>query len=296
MQKSFQRYIRHHKAQNSSPATIKYHCDSIERSLMSFLRARGHSLDVEDLTADDVLLWVEDQQARGLAQKTIRTRLVSVKAFTKWLVEEEWLPKDPLRKVKLPRVDDVAKTTLDPAEVDNLLKAVDRSTVVGVRDFAMLLLLFSTGLRASELVNLQQHDIDWEKSLVLVRKGKGGKFRVLPMGPKVERALDKYLSHKERPDHPHAFLNNEGQPLPYRGLVSMLTRLERRTGIHANPHKWRHSAAVQYLRNGGKVEALRAMLGHTTLQMTLHYARIAGVDLTAAHEHADPARSLKTRA
>lgn len=295
MQKSYQRYIRYHKAQNSSPATIKYHHDSIERSLMSFLRAQGHSLAVEDLTADDVLLWVEDQQARGLAQKTIRTRLVSVKAFTKWLAEEEWLPKDPLRKMKLPRVDDVAKTTLDPTEVDRLLKAVDRSTVVGVRDFAMLLLLFSTGLRASELMNLQQHDIDWEKSLVLVRKGKGGKFRVLPMGPKVERALDKYLSHKERPDHPHVFLNNEGQPLPYRGLVSMLTRLERRTGIHANPHKWRHSAAVQYLRNGGKVEALRAMLGHTTLQMTLHYARIAGVDLTAAHEHADPARSLKTR-
>jgi integrase/recombinase XerD len=75
----------------------------------------------------------------------------------------------------------------------------------------------------------------------------------------------------------------------------MLTRLEAKTGVHCNPHKWRHSSAIQYLRNGGKVESLRAMLGHTTLTMTLHYARIAGVDLAAAHETADPARSLKVR-
>ncbi len=295
MQKSFQRYIRHHRAQNSSDKTIKYHRDSIERSLMSFLAGRGHSLNVEDLTLDDVQDWIDDQRERGLAQKTIRTRVVSVKAFTRWLVEEEWLDRDPLRKLKLPRVDDVAKDTLDPDEVDRLLKACDRGTLLGVRDFAIVLLLYSTGLRASELANLGVADLDWERGQILVRKGKGGKFRVLPMGPKVEKALDRYLSHRDRQEHAHLFLNRHGQPLPYRGLVSVLTRLERKTGVHANPHKWRHSSAVQYLRAGGKVEALKAMLGHTTLQMTLHYARIAGVDLSAAHELADPTRSLKTR-
>lgn len=75
----------------------------------------------------------------------------------------------------------------------------------------------------------------------------------------------------------------------------MLRRRGRRAGVHANPHKWRHSAAIQYLRGGGRIETLKALLGHTTLDMTLHYARIAGVDLTSAHAVADPARSLKTR-
>jgi integrase/recombinase XerD len=87
----------------------------------------------------------------------------------------------------------------------------------------------------------------------------------------------------------------DGAPLTYPALKGLLVRLSDRTGVRCNAHKWRHSAAVQYLRNGGRLEILRAMLGQSTLDMTLHYARIAGVDLTAAHETADPTRSLRTR-
>ncbi len=78
-------------------------------------------------------------------------------------------------------------------------------------------------------------------------------------------------------------------------LEMMMKRRSARTGIHCNPHKFRHSCAVQYLRNGGRVEVLRAMLGHSKLDMTLHYARIAGIDLTEAHDTADPARALRLR-
>ncbi len=79
------------------------------------------------------------------------------------------------------------------------------------------------------------------------------------------------------------------------GLQQMFKRRGTAAGIQANPHKWRHSAVIQYLRSGGRVETLRTMLGHTTLEMTLHCARIAGVDLTTAHEAHDPARSSKVR-
>lgn len=295
MERSIQRYLRHHRAQNSSPKTIQYHRDTLERSLMVFLKGQGHSLAVDDLTSEDVLGWVEDQQARGLAQKTIRTRIVSVKAFTRWLVEEERLSRDPLRRLKVPRVDVVAKVGITPEDAEKLLRACNRATVTGARDFAALLLLFSTGLRATELTSLLVADVDWAQRLVTVRKGKGGKFRVVPLGAKVERALEKYLAHKGRPECAHLFLNNRGEPLNYRALASTLTRLERRAGVHCNAHLWRHGAAIQYLRSGGRVETLRAMLGHTTLQMTLHYTQIAGVDLSAAHETADPTRALKLR-
>jgi integrase/recombinase XerD len=295
MERALARYLRHHKAKNSSPKTVAYYQEAVGRSLARFLRDRGHSLKLEDLTQDDVLDWIDDQRSRNLSQKTVHTRVIAVKAFTRWCVEEEWLPKDPLAKLKRPQVDDVPKQTLTPEQVDTLLRSCDRSTLLGVRDFAMLLTLYSTGVRASELANLTTGDVDWNRGLITIRRGKGGKFRVVPLGSKVDKSLDKYLSHPQRPDQDHLFLTQAGTPINYKTMHSLLQRVERHTGIHCNAHTFRHTAAITYLRNGGRVETLRAMLGHTTMEMTLHYARIAGVDLSAAHETADPARSLKVR-
>ncbi len=131
-----------------------------------------------------------------------------------------------------------------------------------------------------------------------MHRGKGGKFRVVPLGRAVERALYKYLDHPKRRkqgDTGYIFLNQGGEPLALDGLQAALLRHGERAGIHCNAHKFRHTAAIAYLRNGGRVEVLREMLGHTNLTQTLHYARLAGVDLTTAHETADPTRSLKTR-
>ncbi len=296
MEKALQRYLRHHRAEGSSPKTVTYHQDSIGL-LIRFLRGRGHSCGIDDLHADDVRAWLEDQQGRGLAQKTIKTRVISVKAWTRWLVEEEWLDRDPLRKLKPPKVDDTPKDTLGPEEIDRLLGTCDRRTATGARDFAIMLLLFSTGLRAAEMTGLREDDIAWDKGLIVVQRGKGGKGRVVPLGPKVECALDRYLHHPKRRGAcgGAVFVTDEGAPLTYWALRKLLNRHGDRAGIRANAHKWRHSAAVQYLRGGGRVEVLKTMLGHSTLDMTLHYARIAGVDLTAAHETADPVRALKTR-
>ena len=133
--------------------------------------------------------------------------------------------------------------------------------------------------------------------LATIRQGKGKKSRVIPLGPKVEKALTRYLDYTNRPDNSDGplFLTDDGEPRAYTDLKEVFKRKERKTGIHANPHKFRHSAAIQYLRSGGRVETLRTMLGHSTLDMTLHYARIAGVDLTAAHETADPTKALKSK-
>ncbi len=169
---------------------------------------------------------------------------------------------------------------------------------MGARDFAIMLLLFSTGLRVAEVSGLHIDDVDADKGLVLMRHGKGGKFRVVPLGYTVAKAIDKYLRHPQRREgaaQGTLFLADDRTPLTTNGLQLMLKRRGGAIGIHANPHKWRHSAAIQYLRSGGKVEALKTMLGHSTLDMTLHYARIAGVDLAEAHATADPARSLKVR-
>ena len=290
------RYLRHHRAEGSSPATLEWHTHSVGQ-FARHLADSGHGGHIDDLAADDLRGFIDHLRERGLAQSSVATKVRSVKAFGKWLAAEEYVGRDPFARVSRPRVDDAPRATLTPAEVDNLLATCDRRRVTGARDFAAMLLLFSTGLRAAEVVGLREEDIDLAKGLVLVRRGKGGRFRVVPLGRPVEKALLRYLDHpKRRGDRGgEVFLTDEGTPLTLRGLQVMLKRRGAAAGVRANPHKWRHSAAVQYLRGGGRVEALRAMLGHSTLDMTLHYARIAGVDLAAAHETADPARSLKVR-
>lgn len=292
--KATERYLRWHRSEGHSPKTLEWHTLGLGQ-FRAYLESQRHSLDIEDLASDDLRGFIDELRGRKLTQNSVATKARSVKAFGKWLVGEDYLSKDPFTKVSQPPIDKKAKETFTPEEVDRLLKSCDRKSVTGARDFAAMLLMFSTGLRASEVLGLQVTDIDSDKGLITVRRGKGGKFRVVPLGRPVERALERYLDHKQRPDHTMVFLSREGEPWSVAGLKAQMTRRGERVGVHCHAHKFRHSAAITYLRSGGRIETLKAMLGHTTLDMTLHYARIAGVDLTEAHATADPARSLKVR-
>lgn len=297
LSKAFERYLRHHRAEGSSPKTLEWHTFSL-RQFIAYLATQEHGGDVEDLRADDLRGFIDCLREKGLAQSSVATKVRSVKAWGKWLLAEEYTVRDPFARVKQTRPEDKAKDTLSPEDVDRLLAECNRKTVTGVRDLALFLLLFSTGLRAAEVIGLHIEDIDTDKQLILVRRGKGAKFRVVPLGRSVERALTKYLHHPRRGGNDESgpcFLTDEGTPLTLAGFQQMCKRRSAAAGIRANPHRWRHSAAIQYLRSGGRLETLKAMLGHTTLDMTLHYARQAGVDLTTAHATADPTRSLKSR-
>lgn len=295
MKKELERYIRWHRASGHSPKTVRWHEQSIQ-GLIAFLQEHGYPTEVEELHVDFVREWLDEQRKRELSDHTIATRVRSLRAFTRWLLEEEWIDKDPLRRLRAPKAEDRPKNILSPAEIDSILEACDRDTITGIRDRAIILTLYSTGLRASELLSLRLEDIDQEKGLITIRKGKGGKYRLVPLGHKVDRAITRYLARRQHGKHSSVvFLTDEGEALSYVGLRHMLRRRGDRAGIHANPHLFRHSFAVAYLRSGGRLETLRAIMGHSSFELTLHYARLAGVDLAAAHDTADPTRSLKTR-
>jgi site-specific recombinase XerD len=279
-----------------SPKTLEWYSNSVA-SLVTFLEGAGESTDIADLAVDHVRAWVNDQRARGLAPKTLKTRVTAIKALTKWATEEDIIRKDPLARMKAPKAVMGAKPVFEPEEVDQLLAACDPRTLVGIRDRAIILILYSTAMRSAECCQLHLDDIDWSKGLVIIQRGKGGKPRVVPLTGKAEKALDRYTRHPQRKDKMKdpIFLTDQGTPLTAVGFRQIFKRLSARTGLAVNPHKFRYSAAIQYLRNGGKLETLKALLGHSSLDMTLHYARIAGVDVGEAHQTADPARSLKTR-
>ena len=294
--KGLERYLRFHKAEGSSPKTVAWHTLSLGQ-FARYLADSGHSGDVEDLCADDLRSYIDRLREKGLAQTSVATKVRSVKAWGKWLADEEYVMRDPFARVKQPKDEDKAQEVLTPAEVDKLLATCDRRSVHGARDFALILLMFSTGVRASEALGLSMEDIDADAGLLTVRRGKGAKFRVVPLSRPVEKAIFKYLDHPRRRQHrtSRLFLTGPGAPLTITTLQKALWKRGEQAGIHCHPHKLRRSAATQYLRGGGRLENLKAVLGHTTLQMSLRYARLAGVDLATAHEVADPARALRTR-
>jgi integrase/recombinase XerD len=297
MEKAVGRYLRWHKAMGHSARTIRF-VDTTLDLCRRWLAANGHSTQIDEFDVEAARDWVADMQERGLSPATVASRVRALKAFTHWLTEEEYLDRDPLRKLRVPKTGDIPKPTLAPQDVDALLNTCDNKTITGARDYALMLMLYSTGIRASEICGLSLSDIDWDKGLVAIRKGKGAKYRVVPLGQKVERAIERYLAHKGRPDAKEdgpLFLTDEGEPLAYTGLKEMLRRRGNKAGIRANAHKFRHSAAVTYLRNGGRLETLRLMLGHSDYSTTLHYARLAGSDVAEAHSTADPAKALKHR-
>lgn len=293
MEKHLGRYIRWQRSVGHSPRTWFTHNQNIN-FFIKWLKEQGHSTDIEDLDINLAREWIEHMQDKGLSDYTILTRVRSLRAFTNWLKLDEWIEKDPLARLRPPKVEDKAKEVLTPEQVDKLLATCDKQTVVGLRDTAIVLTLYSTGIRVSELVALRLDDIDQERGLIMIRRGKGGKFRVVPLGAKVDRAIDRYLS-KRPSNHPVLFLTDEGEPISYFTIVQLMRRKSEKTGNHFNPHLFRHTFAVQYLRNGGKLETLKAIMGHTSYEMTLHYARIAGVDVASAHALVDPARSLKSK-
>jgi site-specific recombinase XerD len=285
-----ERYLRHHAASGSSPHTLSWHRGTLQQ-FVAFLDATGGGLDVT--TARE---WVLSLRQRGLASATVATRVKSLRAFSAWLVADEYCERDPLRKLARPKSEAPPKRLLSVDDVDALLRACT-SNRQGKRDKALILLLFSTGIRLAEACALTVADFDHSRGVVTVRRGKGGKPRTLPLSPRVSRAVEKYHDTLDLADHDPAFWTFDRRPMTRNSVQHALTRLATRAGLTfpVTPHGFRHSCATQYLRQGGNLETLRLLLGHATLTQVLTYARLAGVDVVDAHRTFDPTRLLRGR-
>ena len=292
---------------------------SYEWILRKWVEQRGDHL-LTEVTSDDVrnyLAWLRTDyqphrfngKTHPLSAKTLRNIWITFSAFFGWAHTEFQLA-DPMDDVPAPRFQ---KTPVEPftkEEVDKLLKAclysreaktVTRRAFVmrpaqAVRNQTIMLVLLDTGLRASELCALTIGDVDLKTGKVQVKHGleggaKGGKGRVVFLGKATRRAVWRYLTGREDGEDQKAplFLNRGLRPFHADTLRILVTRIGRRAGVKdAHPHKFRHTFALTYLRSGGDVFTLQALLGHSTLDMVRHYARIAEVDVEEAHRKASP--------
>ena len=283
------------RAANRSANTIetqRYHL----RRFVNFLKKRGIRTDTDEITPRVLREFIAESNQR-YAVKTVSNNVRALKTLFAFGVREELVDRDPTHVVATPKVPITDFDIFEPSDVERLLRACNTKTVSGLRDFAIVMTLFDCGLRATELVRLRREDVDWKRGLLSVF-GKGAKSRTVPVSARTLRAIRKYLNKDRDPNalpSDPLFRNQAGISLTRSGLAQLPRRLGNRVGLKVYPHKFRHSFAVNALRNDAREFDIQSCLGHTTLMMTRHYARQSGEDLARQHKRFSPVDRLSLR-
>jgi integrase/recombinase XerD len=233
--------------------------------------------DATAVRASDVLAHLVALSRAKMSLRSQARHLVSIRQLFRFLLREKVIAEDPVADIELPRPTKELPTFLDLDEVEALLRAPDTATARGLRDRAMIELLYATGLRVTELVTLSAEAADMERGFLLVR-GKGDKERIVPVG---EAALA------------FLFLRRGGQPMTRQGFWKLLKQHALVAGVDKpiSPHKLRHSFATHLVERGADLRAVQAMLGHADLSTTEIYTHVNRERLRALYgEHHPRAR------
>jgi integrase/recombinase XerD len=273
-------------------------------------------VDVGSLGVDDVrrfLAWLRtgykprrfSGSTKSVSDKTVLNFYIALSSFWSWLVSEGLAEQNVVQKLPKPKAPLPIVEPFTKDQVIVLVKACDETREwrtpggnvtrsrrpTANRDKAIVLMLLDTGLRASELCNLLRRDVDLNDGSVVVRRGKGGVGRIVYLGRRARRVLWRYLAEREE-DSPDdfVFLNQRGWPFTPNRLLQLTKHLGERAGVEdVHPHRFRHTFAIEYLRNGGDVFTLQRFLGHSSLAMVQRYLRIVQDDLKTMHRRASPA-------
>jgi len=247
----------------------------------------------ERITPLAVRAWTARMHEAGLSPVTIGRKLAALRSFGTFLCREQALDRNPARAVANPRVGAQLPTFLTESEAATLLDFDDDSPE-GIRDRAVLELLYATGLRASELTGLDLDRVDLRAGTVRTR-GKGGKERVVPFGRPAARALERWLALRPQwqgaaSDENAIFLTPRGRRLGTDGLRRLLRSRLRDRGVskHATPHALRHSFATHLLNSGADLRAIQELLGHASLSTTQRYTHLSTRHLQEVYRRSHP--------
>lgn len=260
------------------------------RDVRDFLRfVRGHGIqDARRIGRDTVLRYIYSLKDRGISAGSIRRKLSSLRGYFSFLVREAMTDANPTDLIDSPNTWKRIPATLGVAEAFALMDSVQGDDTASLRDRAMLEMLYSTGMRVSELTHLRLCDLHLESGCLRVM-GKGSKERIVPLGDTARDVLETYLS-TARPvldrgaGGAHVFLNMRGKPLTRMGVWKILKGYLVKCGIEgkASPHTLRHSCASHLLLGGADLKVVQEILGHSdisTTQIYLHTSREALKDI-----------------
>ena len=289
-EESLERYLAHLQyGRGLSTHTIRNYRSDISHFLAWL---EHHDRQLADLSRADYRQYLADLQADGVAEASVRRRASTIRSFTRHLNRTEELDRDPLVLAATPKATSHLPTVLNEQQIEALLSAPDLSIPAGLRDRAILEILYGAGLRVSELVGMRttDHDADYNAIRVL---GKGDKQRMALLGKSARHWLHRYLR-----DGRHAltsekskdwlWLNRFGGPLSARAVQLSVRRFAQRAGLpgHVHPHLLRHSFATHMLDGGADVRVVQELLGHASVSTTQIYTHVSDAARRDTIEHA----------
>jgi integrase/recombinase XerD len=263
------------------------------RQYSSFLEndGGGSLKDAERATIISYLLHLKKQ---GKAAATIARRLAALKSFYQFLLEQEYVEADPTSNLESPKLEKRLPKVLTVKEVETLLKQPNSATPAGLRDKAMLELLYATGIRVSELISLDLGDVNLDMSFVRCT-GKGARERIVPLGSIAQRNAREYLERGrprllKQPDQPALFVNHHGRRLTRQGFWKIVKKYADVAKIkkHITPHTLRHSFATHLLENGADLRSVQEMLGHADISTTQVYTHVTKGRLKEVYARTHP--------
>jgi integrase/recombinase XerD len=231
---------------------------------------------------------------KGLQARSRARHLVAIRGFYRFLVQEKILRNDPTRLIDLPKSGLKLPHVLSREEIELLLKAPDIRKPIGVRDAAMLELLYAAGLRVSELINLKLQDINLEAGFVRIF-GKGSRERIVPIGSHAREKVSTYLKtvrsrRLKQTTSPYLFIARAARPMTRQGFWKLLRRYALQAGLKKKitPHSLRHSFASHLLEGGADLRAVQVMLGHVDISTTQIYTHVTRDHLKKLHQKFHP--------
>ena len=303
------------RATEFSPATIDIYRWALEKRLMSFLG----DIEVDQITETDLLRFFtylrneykpnrKSGETSPLKPRSIENAWTAIRSFYNWATMEFGLKNRPDKNVRRPRYRPAEIVPFSQEEIIKLIKACERTSAANTngrasftmrrksfhRDVSIILTLLDSGVRVSECARLRIKDANIETGEVFVQPygtDRKTKSRLVYLGKSARKALWRYLAEREDPQpNDPLFVTMQDKPMDRNSIRLLLADLGKRAGVNGvHPHKFRHSFAVQYLRNGGDVFSLKRLLGHSSLEMTEHYLAIAQSDLAQGMRNSSPA-------
>lgn len=263
----------HTTKKTSTNTEVSYQRDL--KKVVAYLGSLGLK-DIREVRDLHLQGYINQMERENFASSSISRSVASIRALFQYLFKEGEIQKDPSENLKPPKVEKRTPEILSVEEVDRLLKQPDPNTPKGVRDTAMLELLYATGMRVSELIHLNTSDVNLQFGYVTCHDN--GKERVIPIGSVSRRAMIQYMDHArgefvKNNEEKALFTNCSGKPMSRQGFWKVLKGYADDAGIKGDitPHTLRHSFAVHMLQNGADVKSVQEMLGHSDISTTQIY-------------------------
>lgn len=272
--------------------TLEAYSQGLNR-FFAFLKKKGIQ-EVRSVNKLEVRAFLLSLKREGLSIKTVAKNLVVLRTFFRFLVQEGVLRLNPVEEIESPKVTRTLPEVLTLREVESLLEQPNLQTPLGIRDRAMLEMLYATGMRVSELTRLQTHQVNVEGGYVLLF-GKGSKERVVPLGKEAIQWVNLYSKEargrlSKGRESPFLFINRMGREMSRQMFWKNIKAYARKAGIQKRitPHLLRHSFATHLLERGADLRSVQLMLGHVDISTTQIYTQVTGERLKKVHQKYHP--------